>query len=409
MNQRDIEQQLQRNFIAQNTLVTYLGKGGVVSAILRSVSYVLDIFQYLYDTLRRSRFLATATGDDLDALGEEVGVARQGANASGVVLTFTGTSGTVIPSGTVAQSASGVQFVTTSALTLGALNPSYSDVDVRYAMKDKVFARANVDGLSGNVPAKSITQIQPPIDGVRVTNHFPAQNGKDKENDTHYRARIALETSRLDRCTIDFYRIKSLYCDTEIGGVPVGAKILRVLPVRVGIRKILLWVVTKDGAGLSASEKAALKAYIERYNPVLSEIIVENVVFTPLSMSVKVEVESGYTALGVWPTVAGKLAEYINWSIWRWGENVDDAELVSIVKNCEGIANVVIEEFYTHYVGGSAMPGDVFVPSNSLPRLTELSVIPSSGVPSGTVTIGTSYDYEGVETLDGDDRITYSR
>jgi len=403
-NQRDILQRLHEHFISQDTPVTYLGQGGVIAAILRANSYEFDILDYEYDVLRRDKFLATATGDSLDALGEERGVERLGSNAAGVILSFSNSSGSevVVPAGTVAQSASGVQFQTVADLTLDALTSDYT----AYPLLNKVFARATTAGATGNVPAKSITQITPPITDVAVINHYPAQNGKDIEGDMHYRMRIALNSAMNETTTFDFYRVRSLLCDTQVGGVDVGTRILRTMPMMRDPRTVILFVLTKDGAGLSDAEKVAMKNYLEIYCPILTTIRIANVVFTPITLDVKVHLDTGYTVDGIWPNVASKLANFIDWSRWDWGQNVDDADLISVVRNCEGITNVVTDEFYTHVDGGLAVPGDVFVAANSLPRLVSLEIRDASTT-TGETDVRTGVEFAGAESMSDSERLVF--
>jgi len=81
--------------------------------------------------------------------------------------------------GTVARSASGVEFETVFAATIAAA--SVGPVTVR--------ARCRVTGPQGNVDPGTITALRNPVAGVSVTNLERAAGGDDSESDSRYRAR----------------------------------------------------------------------------------------------------------------------------------------------------------------------------------------------------------------------------
>lgn len=397
MNQKDLEQQSQQIFIAHDTPVTYLGTGGVVSGIIRVLSYLLEALWFEYDRLRRKIFLATATTTDLDNLGTEKGVVRETANASGVVLAFNGTTGTSIPAGTIVRAYNGLAFETTADLTLGSafsgytIVPSSTDtpLGLSYSLRNKVYARCQTTGITGNVPANTITITT--ISGVTVTNPYPAENGRDTESDTHFRSRLAKYYSILDLNTIEYYEMRAKQHPT------LGTNILRVLPVKSGFRSIDVYIVTKDGAGLSSSNLTILTNYLKTYLPVLSNITCRNIVFTPITISVRIEKEAGYTTTQIYQQMASNLSTFIDWSTWDFGNTVDDADLLLQIKSTTGVKNVFLDSFTTHLDSfGYARGGDIYVPTTSLPRLVGLSIaiVTSSTDDTATASITDSYSYE---------------
>ena len=385
MTQKDIEIQLQRDFIAAQSIITYLGTGGVAAGNLRTLSYSLDAIWYDFEMLKRKSFLATAIGDGLDELGDERGVPRLGESAAGVVLGFngpttdpTGPIVIVVPDGTQIRSGSGIIFQTSADITIGTLNTDLSDIAHAYALLDKVDAFALTAGAVGNVPAHTITDIITDVlvdgvptsataAGVACTNVYPAENGQDNELDTHYRPRITNNVSLLDRCTDMFYIARAQAHPT------LGADILRVMPVRRSPRVITLWIVTKDGAGLSAGDLATLASYIMEYCPVLTTVICENIEFTPISIRFTAELEAGVDPEVVHGRIADALVDYVDWSIWEWGKDVDDAKLTEVCY-VEGITNMDLP-IMTHKNGaGLYVPGDVIVTPFSLPRVINLTL-----------------------------------
>ncbi|RUT36629.1 baseplate J/gp47 family protein [Paenibacillus zeisoli] len=131
-------------------------------------------------------FAATAYGDYLDLRCAEHGVVRrEAAPAAGTVI-FTGTPGSLIPSGTIvatpADEISGensIDFATNRDVVLG--EDGLGSVPVR----------AVVAGKNGNVPGGTITVMTSSVSGISaVTNEIETRGGADIESDESLLARF---------------------------------------------------------------------------------------------------------------------------------------------------------------------------------------------------------------------------
>lgn len=125
-------------------------------------------------------YAKTATGDNLDRIGEDRGVIRTDAVSATGTMTFTGVDATPIPAGTKVQTAgsSPVVFATTEAAAI-----SGSTVDVAVS--------AVVPGIAGNVAGSTIVLLTVPISGISaVTNAAATTGGADAETDIVYRRRV---------------------------------------------------------------------------------------------------------------------------------------------------------------------------------------------------------------------------
>jgi uncharacterized phage protein gp47/JayE len=147
------------------------------------------------EDLYYKRFLPSAVGDDLDLLGDDVGVPRPFLFARGdVTITVNNPQpGRVyaLPEGTVlvTSTAQDLAFFTTAAVTLSAAAPSVT-----------VAAQAFEAGPQGNVPANTITAVDPVFEqlylsivlptSLAVTSPQPFAGGDDRESDESYRARL---------------------------------------------------------------------------------------------------------------------------------------------------------------------------------------------------------------------------
>lgn len=135
------------------------------------------------EVLRRG-FAQTTFGQYLDLRAAEHGLTRRPAvKATGQVV-FTGTPGTVIPSGTKvstvgSEAAPAIFFVTTQEVTIGQDGSATANIEAVEA------------GSKGNVAAGAIKLLAQPIGGVTgVINPVPTTGGADEEDDASFLARF---------------------------------------------------------------------------------------------------------------------------------------------------------------------------------------------------------------------------
>lgn len=151
-----------------------------------NIGKLLMIMAYFFDKAREdlkgsyySSFVSTAKGSSLDRIATLMGVSREIQQHAEVSVTFTGTVGTVIPTGFAVSTNDNLVFNTMSDATIT------SDGTVA------VMAECEEVWEIGNVAAGSITLIVNPIANVTsVTNYGAATGGRDKENDAEFRERM---------------------------------------------------------------------------------------------------------------------------------------------------------------------------------------------------------------------------
>lgn len=124
------------------------------------------------DLVMQYGFAQTTYGQYLDYRAGEHGLARKEATKATGQVTITGSSGTVVPAGSLLATGAGVQFETLAEVTIGETGSITTDV------------RAVEAGTRGNVPAATITVIPVSIAGVTaVTNMSSTTGGTDQETD----------------------------------------------------------------------------------------------------------------------------------------------------------------------------------------------------------------------------------
>jgi uncharacterized phage protein gp47/JayE len=372
MNRNEIEQKMIRDIGTGTSDITDFNLSSIIRAIIRGIAWVGEALWYSLNRLKRQMFLATATETDLDALGAERGLTRGAANSAGVVINFrdtTGASGSVIPIGTTIRSIEGIVYETQYEVTIGAANPILGGSTYAPAYQNSTYAVAISTGSNTNVPALSITEITSTVPAnIVCVNPYPAQYGRDEETDDEFRYRIAHNIDILDQGTQAAYEAQA-QAEPTAG---IGDNILRTKAVRIGAHQVKVYIVTKDAAGLSGPDLLTLAAYLADHQSITTSVVCENIVFTPVTVSATISLEGATTLTEAYVAIADKLANYIDWENWDWGGDVDDTALLSVMRQADGVADIILSSF---------SPSDnVEVGNNSLPRLINLTIIDAGGV-----------------------------
>jgi uncharacterized phage protein gp47/JayE len=134
---------------------------------------VAQLYVDLEDVERRTS-LATATGDDLDNLGNLYGVARTGSTKARGVLRFSGTNGSIIVQGYTVTTAD-PNPITFQVLSGATIAGGIADVN----------AEALESGAEANVALGTITRLTSPVPtGITaVTNQAAFIGGEDQQED----------------------------------------------------------------------------------------------------------------------------------------------------------------------------------------------------------------------------------
>ena len=148
----------------------------VLARVWAGVVYLLHLYlSWIYD----QAFAHLADGDQLDRHGQEIGVFRKPAIFANGLVVFSGTTGTVIPQGTLIQTVvDRVEYQTTQDVTLASGTATVS-------------VTAIVAGSAGNQESGVSLELVSPIVGVdTVTASGAISEGAEIEGDEEYRARI---------------------------------------------------------------------------------------------------------------------------------------------------------------------------------------------------------------------------
>ena len=178
---------------------TNVDENSTIGKILCVMSYFFDKAWQDLEGSYYSSFVSTARGSSLDRIATLMGVSRELQQHAEAPVTFTGTVGTVIPTGFAVSTDDNLIFNTLSDATIT------SDGTVT------VMAECEETGETGNVGAGEITLIVNPVaDVTSVTNYSAATGGKDKENDSEFRERMLEGLGTTKGSTIDAMLVEIL-------------------------------------------------------------------------------------------------------------------------------------------------------------------------------------------------------
>ncbi|MFT8525221.1 MAG: baseplate J/gp47 family protein [Lentilactobacillus hilgardii] len=162
---------------------------GTVARVMAKIAVNID---QNGEDVHDSGYILQATGVNLDRVGGNYGLMRKQAEAASVTLSFTGTAGYVIPTGTVFMDDKGNEYYTVDDCQLDA-NGIGSTIVV-----------SNELGTQYNVDAGTIINQQSPVEEIdTVSNADAAEGGQDMETDLDFRSRLLLASNSNESGTIN--------------------------------------------------------------------------------------------------------------------------------------------------------------------------------------------------------------
>lgn len=242
----------------------------VLARVLAGASHGLHGF---IDWLSQQVIFDTAEAEFLERWSSIWGLARLAAAAAVGEITLTGTSGTVVPAGTVLVRADGAEYETDAEVTLAGGTATAA-------------VTALVAGQDGNAAAASALTIATPIAGVNSTATVTAAaltGGADIETDDSLRARLL---SRIQAPPHGGASHDYVTWALEVAGVTRAW----CYPQELGLGTVTVRFVRDDDASPipDAGEVAAVQAYIDALRPVTADLTVVAPVAVPLDFTIAI-------------------------------------------------------------------------------------------------------------------------
>lgn len=148
-----------------------------LGVFLRIFAWTLNLLFSSLEDVYNSRFVDTAVGSSLYNLGRSIGLRLLGAQKSIGYLTFYGDDGINVPEGYIAETISGIQYIT---LRMGVITNGSITLP----------ATAVVPGPEGNTAERTVQIITNPQSGISsVINEAAFEGGRNTETDDEFRKR----------------------------------------------------------------------------------------------------------------------------------------------------------------------------------------------------------------------------
>jgi hypothetical protein len=266
---------------------------------------------------------------------------------------------TTVPLGTSIKSSAGVSFDTLEAVTTGDSNPVLNGESTFLGLADKVWCECQESGAIGNIDPLTIEDFTVPIPGVaRVFNPERGTNGAEAETDFDLKFRASHGPTRAGQETFAWIEQSARDADQDV---------LRA--VRTGVPAIAtlgILVLHRNGGILNVSRRDAIEAYMEQRVRSYMGITIGNITLTSVEVSAQVQLDADAVLRDVWILASQRLATFMDFRKRVFGEDVDEADLLSIVSQTDGVAGVVTSTFLP--------ASNVLVDDLSLPVLVRLTL-----------------------------------
>lgn len=267
-------------------------EGSFINDMVSAVAYeIWKVYQSM-DALIPIAFVDETSGEYIDKRAAEYGIKRKPGTKAEVVLSFTGTDGTVIPKGKIFVTSEGLQFETSEDVTIenGVASVTATAVEI---------------GSEYNVEAETITGQLISLSGLTsVTNPEPATGGADPETDAALVKRLYdyLQNPATSG-NAAHYRQWAL----EVDGV--GAA--KVIPLWNGPGTVKVLIVGNNNEPVDQSIVEKCRVHIEENRPIGATVTVVSAEGLPINVSASVIIDSTTTLENVRDSFEEALRVYL--------------------------------------------------------------------------------------------------
>lgn len=147
---------------------------------LRIIAWVWNILWACLEDIYNSRFVDTAAGTSLYSLGRNIGMQLLPEGKATGYITISGTAGTKVPAGFLVSTNGGLQYVVTSAVTIGVEG---SVLAIIKAVKTGTEYNTNAGTVQVIVNPSSVSGVTTIYNAAEIT------GGREKETDNAFRDR----------------------------------------------------------------------------------------------------------------------------------------------------------------------------------------------------------------------------
>lgn len=315
--------------INNTTKLSKVSDGSVNNGVSFGVSKIAQRAQKDIALVESRLFPSLAFDVYLDDAAIEQGVApRFAATNSSTYLLLVGSPGTVYIAVTnVFTGSGGVTFNLVNDVTIPTVGYTYALV------------RSAVTGSRTNSDPLTISKVSPaPVGHQYVINEFAALNGADSESDNSFKLRIRdtpniIATDTLGRLTQVFIKFNSkvmrlfYYGITDAGQTKIGILTQDASPLSTGELNDIL---EKSAGYLALSD-------LKPFGTTQYGILLLNIDWYPIDIEFRVDIHLSFSADDVRKAIQVAINKYLDFTAWTPVKKVEWDDLLSIVKNTEGV------------------------------------------------------------------------
>lgn len=343
--------------------VTKITDGSVLNGIAYGTAKIGQKILKDVAIIESHLFPDSAYGVYLDNLAKLKGVsARRGATKSSVYIRVFGSPGTNYISGIHKfMGNNGVIFDIETTTTIPNFGYTY------------IKCKSQNLGSNQNIEPLSINKVAPiPTGHEYCINEYAAVGGYDNESDELFRQRIKTEINVYARETLAY--IEQVF-------MKINPRVLRVL--NYGFNQsgdCKLAIITVDGTDLTLPELDELLVKGEKYFSISEMrpynnnhigIELTNIVWQPIDISFRVDLDNNYDVDEVRKRIQVNLNKELDYRYWKYGKKVEWDNLLEIVKRTEGVRYVTDNNFFPNK--------DIVVEYNKLPRIRGFQMLDLEG------------------------------
>lgn len=288
----EIIERVRNDFQSRLTSGSAVLRRSVVSVFSRVIAGASHLLHGHLDWVFRQVFPDTAEKEQLDRWASIWGVARKPADFAAGQVVFTGTNGSVIPSGSELQRSDGIKFTTNASATISGGSAT-------------VAVTAVVAGAESNTESGVQVSLTSPIAGVQsaaTVHSVGIEDGQDEESDDDLRNRLLqrIQNPPLGGSADDFERWA-----LEVSGVTRAW----VYPLNQGPGTVGLAFVEDNEADIfpSPTKVAEVQDYIDARRPVT----IEATVFAPTPFEIDFTIEPSPDSPEVRAAIEAELEDLI--------------------------------------------------------------------------------------------------
>ena len=298
-------------------------EGSFFYDLLSPVSIELNKLREKIATMFDTCFADTATGKDLERICKTLGVYRKTATCSTGYVTVKGSSGANIVSGEL--------------VSCGLINFAFlENATIPESGSIKVKVQCLLTGTIGNVDANTIVNFPKTLDGLTaVTNEDAFYNGYAEETDEELRERYFLKAR-----TPSTSGNKNHY--VLWGREVVGVGDAKCVPRWNGRGTVKVVIINSNKRGADEILVKSVFDHIEEQRPIGADVTVVSATEIPITVNVKIILNSEYELSEVKETIQEELTSYLQNNAFNY-EYVSIAKISQLILQVKGVEDIDFE------------------------------------------------------------------